>query len=297
MKTITTKWFTDNLGPKMFYSDSKRIQIHECSIAQFEDFKSVLETDFNFEGIYILLGTDGEKNRVYVGETDSIKNRLIQHFKDDRKKFAERIVVISSKDNLYPFSKTELHYLEKKLIRKFTDSNFEIENSNEGQGKQPNSIERASLDEELELIFLGLESFGVDFEKDDIAVGKSTSSIGSNERGDLEVYAESPRSENKIFGIFHPDNSLTIKKGSFIKYRTKPGGSSPENTRKALNQLQNSDKAIVVGDINGYEVTFTDDIRFKSATGAAYLIAGGVANGWHEWRLVTSNERIDKFRE
>lgn len=281
----------------MFYSDSKRIQIHECSIAQFEDFKSLLETDFNFEGIYVLLGTDGEKNKVYVGETDSIKNRLTQHFKDDRKKFAERIVIISSKDNLYPFSKTELHYLEKKLIKKFIDSNYEIENSNEGQGKQPNSVERASLDEELELISIGLEQFGVDFEKDDIAIGKTIATIGSNERGDIEVYAESPKSANKIYGVFHPDNSLTIKKGNKIKYRSKNSAQNQETVRRALSQLSSNERVNLIGDFNNYEVTFNENIRFKSPTGASYLVFGGNINGWLEWKIASTGERIDKFRK
>lgn len=67
-------------------------------------------------GVYLLLGEDAEATggtRCYVGETDSIADRLRQHVRD--KDWWDRIVVITSKDE--NLTKSHVRYLESRLIR------------------------------------------------------------------------------------------------------------------------------------------------------------------------------------
>lgn len=67
-------------------------------------------------GVYLLLGEDAEATggtRCYIGETDSIADRLRQHVRD--KDWWDRIVVVTSKDE--NLTKSHVRYLESRLIR------------------------------------------------------------------------------------------------------------------------------------------------------------------------------------
>lgn len=67
-------------------------------------------------GVYLLLGEDAAATggtRCYVGETDSIADRLRQHVRD--KDWWDRIVVVTSKDE--NLTKSHVRYLESRLIR------------------------------------------------------------------------------------------------------------------------------------------------------------------------------------
>jgi predicted GIY-YIG superfamily endonuclease len=68
-------------------------------------------------GIYILAGddpNDPSKERVYIGESDDVYERLKQHAKDVNKDFWSRTVVVVSKDE--NLSKAHVRYLESRLI-------------------------------------------------------------------------------------------------------------------------------------------------------------------------------------
>jgi hypothetical protein len=68
-------------------------------------------------GIYFLLGDDDSDPtlpKLYIGETENIRERLIQHERSEDKAFVERVCVVTSKDaNL---TKAHIRYLESKLI-------------------------------------------------------------------------------------------------------------------------------------------------------------------------------------
>ncbi len=70
-------------------------------------------------GVYLLLGDDPEnpnKQRVYVGEGDSVVDRIKSHAKDPSKDFWTHAYIVTSKDaNL---TKAHARYLESKLVEK-----------------------------------------------------------------------------------------------------------------------------------------------------------------------------------
>ncbi len=68
-------------------------------------------------GIYFLTGpdpADPDTLQLYIGESDNVRKRLVQHSNDENKDFWERTCVVTSKDQ--NITKTHARYLESRLI-------------------------------------------------------------------------------------------------------------------------------------------------------------------------------------
>ena len=68
-------------------------------------------------GIYFLVGDDPNhltKLRVYVGEGDSVSDRIRSHVKDENKDFWTKVCIITSKDS--NLTKAHARYLESRLL-------------------------------------------------------------------------------------------------------------------------------------------------------------------------------------
>lgn len=66
-------------------------------------------------GVYFLVGPDPDgssKSLVYIGESDNVKNRIIQH--NEKKDFWTRVCIVTSKDT--NLTKAHVRYLESRLI-------------------------------------------------------------------------------------------------------------------------------------------------------------------------------------
>ena len=80
-------------------------------------------------GVYILFGIDEETgdNRAYIGETEDIYSRLLQHYK--LKEFWTECIVFISQDN--SLNKAHIKYIENKLYEKACKiRRYKIENDN-----------------------------------------------------------------------------------------------------------------------------------------------------------------------
>lgn len=68
-------------------------------------------------GIYFLKGSnpkDPSQDMIYIGESDNILNRLINHENDRDKDFWEKTIIVTSKDE--NLTKAHVRYLESRLI-------------------------------------------------------------------------------------------------------------------------------------------------------------------------------------
>jgi hypothetical protein len=69
-------------------------------------------------GIYILAGDNPDnptQELIYIGESDNVWKRLIQHSRDVDKDFWTRTVIITSKDE--NLTKSHVRYLESRLLQ------------------------------------------------------------------------------------------------------------------------------------------------------------------------------------
>ena len=295
MKTLITKIFDGENGPKIFYADYKRVQLLFSPINSFDKVSKDIEKSFkDDEGIYIFIG-ENEKGEpiAYIGETDSLSRRLSQH-KEKIQKYND-LVFIYSNHEMRPYSKTDLLFLERKLISKFKESSFIIENSNTGQGKLPTPIEQIDLNEELDLIFKALQIFNIDIEKSDI-INDSSITYLENDRNKIEVFAYA--NDKKIYGYLNPNNSVTIKENQEFTQRLRQNYYSVKYM-ESIKKTNYEDKMTITDILDSneeYKVKYNKDITFKSPTRAVILLKGQNSNGWKEWIVKSNNQPIDQFR-
>lgn len=104
-----------------------------CDRTEFNDLKSIEESQKT--GIYILLSS----NKRYVGQASgSVLSRLEQH--NINKDWWNKVIFFGRDDS--HLSKSQLDYMEKSLIEKFTSLNIDLDNSTAGNNSYINRIDK-----------------------------------------------------------------------------------------------------------------------------------------------------------
>lgn len=233
-----------------------RIKIKDCA-----DRPELVST-----GVYLLFGKDDEgKDKVYIGEAESILKRLNQHL-TQKDFWNETIVLISKDENL---NKAHIKYIENRLhdIAK-TANRYVMENSIIPTQSSISESDRAEMEEFIENVKMLVSTLGhkVFDEKREFKLKQKQETFyikaarGADGQGeptsDGFVVLKGSRAAGTIV------NSMTP---NFIKLRSKliDGG--------------------ILTNMGEY-FEFSDDYVFSSPSTAATMVMGRNANGLTEWK-------------
>ena len=238
-------------------------------------------------GIYFLIGSDPEDPetlQVYVGESDVVRNRLVQHNNDEGKDFWERICVVTSKDQ--NITKAHARYLEARLIAIAKASgNVSVVN-----GTAPTPISLPEADESdmeffIEQIKLIFPVLGFDFLRQYKADARTARETATSPPG---------HSNAPIFHLVSKRHGIEAKAseldGEFVVLAGSTAiaawsSKSEHSYAKRHTQLVKSDK-LVAGD--GAILRFSEDVVFRSPSAASAVILGRPDNGRKSWKLAGS---------
>jgi hypothetical protein len=218
-------------------------------------------------GVYILSGTDPFTGNpaAYIGEAETIKDRLKQHLAKD---FWSQVVFFTSKDE--NLTKAHIRFLESRIIVLAKDAKrFDLTNSQASSSKLPES-DVADMEIFLERIEQLLPALGVD------VLVPMTSPTGAPNEKDL-LYCEI--SGLKAIARLTP-NGIVVLKDSQAAASLRPSAASYPwivNSREQLLKdgvLASSKEALV----------FQQDYEFSSPSAAAAIVHGGTANGRTAWK-------------
>src|SRR5690554_5255072 len=115
----------------------------------------LLKTDeIERRGVYLLLS----KNKVYVGQSRNIKQRISRHHLE--KEWWDKVIVLTTVDN--SFDNADIDYLEDELIKlaKLLGT-LESDNKVSGIKSNPDRFKKIKLDQYLQESFLALKVVGV----------------------------------------------------------------------------------------------------------------------------------------
>lgn len=218
-------------------------------------------------GIYLLFGKNQEnKDSVYIGEAETVLNRLTQHL-GQKDFWNEAIVFVSKDENL---NKAHVKYLENRLHDIATNvKRYHVENSNIPTLSTISEADRAEMEEYIENIKLLVNALGhkVFEEKREISITQVQNIFYINAARGANASGE-PTSDG--FLVF---------KGSKATLDTTPSlTTSLINMRKDL-----IDKGILTAMSDC--LLFNEDYIFTSASLAAATVMGRSANGLTEWKL------------
>lgn len=239
-------------------------------------------------GIYFLTGPDPEDPDtlwVYIGESDNVRKRLIQHSKDTNKDFWERTCVVTSKDQ--NITKAHARYLEARLIAIANAAGT----ANVVNGTAPPPVvlpEADSSDMEffIDQLRLILPVLGFDF----LRQFKSVPKVARETTSPFDEAVSSPifRLTSKKHGVDAQareiDGQFVVLEGStaVAEWSSKV----QHSYAKRHTQLMKSGK-LTKG--SGCLLHFVEDVAFQSPSAASAVILGRPDNGRTSWKMSGSN--------
>lgn len=234
-----------------------RIKIKDC----------VDRDDLTSTGVYLLFGkSDHGKDRVYIGEAESILKRLNQQL-NQKDFWYEAIVFVSKDENL---NKAHIKYLENRLhdLAKIANRYY-VENSVIPTQSSISESDRSEMEEYIENIKMLVNTLGhkVFEEKREIK----------------------PKQKQEIFIIRAArgaDAQGNPTSDGFVVFKgSKAAGSTVNSISPSFLNLRKSliDKGVLK--LAGESYEFSEDYIFSSPSTAALIVMGRNANGLTEWKL------------
>lgn len=218
-------------------------------------------------GMYLLTGLDpmtGEP-AVYIGEAESIKERLKQHLDKD---FWNQVIFFTSKDE--NLTKAHIRFLEGRVIelaKKAGRAN--LMNSQSTNSRLPES-DRADMEIFLQKIEQLLPALGVE-----VLVPMTARPESAHESRLLYCDIVGLRAKGHL-----TPNGIVVLKDSEAVLNLRPSG---ENYPWVVNAREHLKLTGVLIESDGRWV-FTADHEFSSPSAAAAVIHGGTANGRTAWK-------------
>jgi len=251
--------------------------------------------EFIRTGIYFLVGDDPDqptKARVYVGEGDSVIERIKSHSKDVSKDFWSRACIVTSKDaNL---TKSHARYLEHRLVALIKSADrANLANGNEPARKPLPESDIADMEFFISQVEVILPVVGFDFLR---PKGKSQAPIELSEKGlqprsEIELVLTSGKHGYEARAV-EVDGEITVLAGS--KATTKSDFST-NGYAPLRDQLIRDGKLVPTSDPQFME--FASDVVFMSASAAAAVIKNRNTNGRTAWRLVSTGQTLKDWQD
>ena len=243
-------------------------------------------------GVYFLVGPDPEdsfKERVYIGEGDSVIDRLIAHDKDERKDFFTRVAFVISKDE--NLTKAHGRYLESCLIELANKAERAVVTNGTAPATPPlPESDTADMQYVLEQIKLMLPVLGFTFLQPRPEAVHSQNTAGT---------ADSP-----IFEMVKPaigvraqaqevDGELIVLAGSTAR---KNGSPSWDSYRSQRDRLVEEGKFLASPD-NPELYVLRENVAFASPSAAATILSAANANGRTEWRVQGTGQKYGDWSD
>lgn len=246
-------------------------------------------------GVYFLIGPDPDdplRNRVYVGESDDVAQRLKQHNRSEDqggKDFWERVCLVTSKDQ--NLTKAHVKYLESKLMAiAAAAGRCIVANGTAHEYVGLPESDRADMAYFLEQIRTVLPVLGFDFlrelTKPSSPAAIVTSNVSRSPRFVLELARSGVRATAQEI-----DGDFFVLKGSGARTQWVgvPGGYA-----ELFKQLITDGVLISEG---GEHLVFKDDYAFSSPSAAAAVVSGRSANGRTSWVIEGSSKTYAAWQE
>ncbi|NTV13543.1 MAG: GIY-YIG nuclease family protein [Desulfobulbaceae bacterium] len=262
---------------KMFlvHGDPKRLRTAELSnwtgkavAGPRSEFDGVIARDeASKTGIYFLTGTDTEtgKPAIYVGEAESIRDRIKAHLGKD---FWNQVVYFISKDD--NLTKAHVRYLEGKFIERAQQAGRAAVANGQSSGARLPESDREDMDIFFEKVNQLLPVLGIE-----LLVPASSRAEGDLER--LTLYCDIKTI--RAVGHLSPEG-LVVLKGSQAVLVERASTQKYPWTHNMRERLKEEGALVIQPDC----LLFVRDVEFSSPSAAAAVIHGGTANGLTAWK-------------
>lgn len=236
-------------------------------------------------GVYFLTGPDPERfgrQKVYIGETENVANRLTDHNKDDSKEFWTSTTLIVGDDYL---AKTQVLYLESILIRLAREAKrATLANSTSPELPHLSEPDEATILDFLEQVRMILPLLGLEILKRQEGEARDDNGEEPTLWNLNEVGATAKAVEN--------NGTFTVKAGSTARVEGIPSWDSYKDIRDQLV----ADGLLLISDDPSYYL-FSEDVTFSSPSAAGTVIRAGNTNGRRAWKHGKTGQSYADWQE
>jgi hypothetical protein len=246
-----------------------------CTRPLFKEFHA--RPELARAGIYLLVGeTETGTPRMYIGEAESLSNRLANHHADKNRTWWTHFVAFTRKDE--SMNKAHVRYLEARLVRLAqTAKRAALENGTLPPSKKLTEAETDDLETYLEHLLQLLPLMGI----------REFQSIGKSESATIYTFK---RKGHEARGQYQPDGFVVLAGSTGPRAETE---SYQDTSEQSLRRRLLEDGTFVA---DGETLRLARDYAFSSPSAAAGVMAGTGYNGWVVWkdsrgRTLHENER------
>lgn len=240
-------------------------------------------------GVYLLIGDDPDqpsKQRVYVGEADSVVERIKMHSKDVGKDFWTHAYIITSKDS--NLTKAHVRYLEGRLVELAkTAGRAVVANGNEPRLKQLPESDVADMEYFLEQMQLVLPVLGINVFRPKATT--ATPPVVQSEQPPLDLILDSKKNGITAHAV-EQDGEVTVRAGSKATI-----AQFTSNTYGDLRDALLKDGTLIPDGAGMLE--FAQDATFRSPSAAAAVVLNRNSNGRTEWRVKATGQTLKDWQD
>jgi len=259
----------------LVHGDAKRLRTAELSnwtgkaiAGPRSELDGVLARDeATKSGVYFLTGIDSESGRpaVYVGEAESIRDRLRGHLDKD---FWNHVVFFTSKDE--NLTKAHIRYLEGRLIEQARTAGRAMVMNGQSSGAKLPESDREDMEIFLDRIQQLMPVLGADAL---LPIGQAPESQAQKRILFCEIKG--------LKATGHPtSDGFVVLKGSQAVLKERTSAHHWPYTLATRKKLIDDGTLVQDGD----HLRFTRDAEFSSPSAAATVVHGGSANGLLSWK-------------
>jgi hypothetical protein len=268
MASATIKIFLAHADPKRLRTAELSNWTGKAIAGPRSEFESVLaREESTSSGVYILTGIDPDSGKptVYIGEAESIKDRVKNHLGKD---FWNQIVFFISKDE--NLTKAHIRYLEGQLLQHAKAAGRAILMNSQSSGAKLPESDREDMEVFLEKMQQLLPALGVE-----VLVPTHSASNSSSEKQLLTCKIKNIEAK----GYLTP-NGIVVLSGSQAVLEERPSTTKYPHPSQVRQKLK--DDGVLAENVD--HLLFTSDVEFTSPSAAASVIHGGHANGLTAWK-------------
>jgi len=253
--------------------------------------KLVARPEADRTGVYTLFGPDPNdalSMRAYIGEADSVRDRIVQSAGD--RGFWETAVVVTTSDEA--LTKGHVRYLEARLIEMVKSAGRVILDN----GQEPNAdkkrlpeADRANMEAFLASLKVILPVVGLDLLKPRPVAALSAP---KSKLIDGEVLFEIRHKSGVKASAVEEDGEFVVLKGS---QALKDAG---YQSHSAYGELKREllGQGVLIATKDGQFYEFDQPYAFKSPSAAAAVVLDRSANGRTEWKVIGSRQTYHEWQ-
>ena len=268
MATATIKIFLTHGDPKRLRTAELSNWTGKAVAGPRSEFEGLLAREESEKsGVYFLTGNDPESGKpaIYIGEAESIRDRVKSHLEKDF--WNQAIYFVSKDENL---TKAHIRYLEGKLIDKARSAGRALVTNGQSSGSKLPESDREDMEVFLEKINQLLPVLGVE-----LLVPLSSQPAGAAEKELLLCEIKGLKAKGHLI-----PNGFLVLKGSEAVLQERASSQKYPWARNMRQKLKEDGVLVAQQD----RLVFTRDAEFSSPSAAAAVVHGGHANGLTAWK-------------